>query len=125
MTEVQTEFAQPTLPRPGMSWPEFVSHELHVPVHLVPQYLAMMRMMAELLPGGNLADVASWWYTRRQLHLAQQMSQETIGSAAYLALGGQAEEARVPLRIIQHESDTLDGLRQVYNRMTRQEETRG
>lgn len=121
MDEPRAEFATPALPRPGMTYLEYVSHELRIPVGVAEKHLAMMRNLVPLLEGG-LSEAFGYWCIRRELVLAQHMaSEERLDSPRYLLFRGRAEEARDLPRVLRAESQMLDELRRQYELLAQEE----
>jgi hypothetical protein len=121
MDEPRSEFAVPTLPRPGMTYLEFVAHELRIPVGVAEKHLAMMRHLVPVLDGG-LSEAFAYWCTRRELVLAQHMaSEERLESPRYLFFRGRAEEARDLPRVLRAESQMLDELCRQYELLAQEE----
>jgi hypothetical protein len=121
MDEPCTDFAVPELPRPGITYLEFVAHELRIPVGVAEKHLAMMRHLVPLLEGG-LSEAFGYWCTRRELVLAQHMaSEERLDSPRYLFFRGRAEEARDLVRVLRAESQMLDELRRQYELLAQEE----
>lgn len=119
--DLRVDFAAPELPRPGMTFLDFVSHELGIPVGVAEKHLAMMRHLAPLLEGG-LAEPFRYWCLKRELVLAQHMaSDERLDSPRYLFFRGRAEEARDLPRVLRAEVQMLEELRQQYELMAQEE----
>jgi hypothetical protein len=127
--ELLTDFARPALPRPGMTFLEYVAHELGVSAAVADRHLAMMRHLVPVFDeGGNgrtpgaFAEAFTYWCNRRELHLARAMaSEDQVASPHYLFLRGRAEEARELARILRAESSMLDQLRVQYEMLAAQE----
>lgn len=121
MDEPRSEFATPTLPRPGMTYLEFVAHELRIPVGVAEKHLAMMRHLVPVLDG-DLSEAFAYWCTRRELVMAQHMaSDERLDSPRYLFFRGRAEEARDLPRVLSAESQMLDELHRQYELLAQEE----